>query len=89
MHVYAKFDQNIHFVQELSYCDYNVYSRIVQTHIVSIVQTQGSCNIVQIQGSCNFNLMSKPKVVQYSADPGVYCRPKGRARLKCRPMGRA
>ena len=84
MNLYAKFDQNMS-------CCSRVMSTLLtahgqtdrrtdgQTHIVMIVQAQGSSRIivqtiliiVQAQGSCNFNLTSKPRVVQYSAGPRV------------------
>ena len=32
-----------------------------KTHIVIILQIQGSCNIVQAQGMCNFNLTNTGK----------------------------
>ena len=38
--------------------DYSADQGPCKTHIVTIVQPQGSCNIVQTQGSCYFNLTS-------------------------------
>ena len=70
MHLYAKFDQNIPFCSRVMSI-FTIWPRMdVRTGSPNEYSADPRfVQKVQTKGSCNFNLTSKPRVVQYSADP--------------------